>query len=710
MLRSTFQHIKGVSHQKELELWKKGILNWDSYIDRKNDQFSFFNTLEVPNLIKPSLIAYAKGDADFFARNLHPSEYYRIALEYPREVMFIDIETTGLSLYYDIITIVGWSIGNKFGVYINGHDSTRFKKDLEQAKVIVTFNGTLFDLKFIAKHFKDFTPPKAHIDLRFFAKRCGLTGGQKAIEEILGFKRKDNIEGMLGEAAPILWHKYRRGDIEAMHRLIEYNHADVEGMKHILDFCVSETFRSKKIPAKIQKKTSFAKQKSPIDWAKRQPSPTSYKIYVPEFIGSTKPLITFSDLNKIHPLDDYCVVGIDLVSSEERETGYCILKGAKASTYRINSDEEMIQRAIDAGADLVSIDSPLSIPKGRTSFFDDDPYRHKYGITRECERTLKKRGINSYPCLIQSMQKLTQRGMLLAEKFRKRGIPVIESYPGAAQDIMSIPRKQAGLDFLVDGLAEFGITGEFVDTHVSHDELDAITSAIVGQFFWVGMFEALGNPDEEYLIIPDLNANYKKWLSRQVIGLSGAIGAGKTTVSTYLASKGFATTRFSLILQKILQDKGLRPTREELQRVGWEFQSENRQRELGKQVVKKIQHVQSAIVDGLRFSEDRALLIECFGPAFKHIHINRTSNSHTLSDKVDKSPQTRRDNVKNHPVEQGINHLASLAEYQVSNIHTKDDLFAQIDNILSFKDYKCPSALLSEANLAPKEKEKLRTI
>gem|GEM_PF-5980485 len=62
---------------------------------------------------------------------------------------------------------------------------------------------------------------------------------------------------------------------------------------------------------------------------------------------------------------------------------------------------------------------------------------------------------------------------------------MIESYPGAAQDIMSIPRKQAGLDYLVEGLKEFGLTGEFLSTAVSHDELDAITSAVVGHFFFI---------------------------------------------------------------------------------------------------------------------------------------------------------------------------------------------------------------------------------
>jgi predicted nuclease with RNAse H fold len=100
------------------------------------------------------------------------------------------------------------------------------------------------------------------------------------------------------------------------------------------------------------------------------------------------------------------------------------------------------------------------------------------------------------------MRKLTERGMRLAHALREHDVEVIESYPGAAQDIMRIPRKKSSLDDLRYGLAAFGLRGKFVDGEASHDELDAITSAVVGYFFLTGDVEALGNPSEDYLIIP----------------------------------------------------------------------------------------------------------------------------------------------------------------------------------------------------------------
>src|SRR5439155_9544460 len=117
--------------------------------------------------------------------------------------------------------------------------------------------------------------------------------------------------------------------------------------------------------------------------------------------------------------------------------------------------------------------------------------RSSFGIARECERILWKRGVRVYPCLLPSMQALTLRGIRLATQLREFGINVIESYPGAAQDIMRIPRKRASLTDLRDGLVAFGLGGPFVNSVLGHDELDAITSALVGYFYLTGDAEEL---------------------------------------------------------------------------------------------------------------------------------------------------------------------------------------------------------------------------
>ena len=56
------------------------------------------------------------------------------------------------------------------------------------------------------------------------------------------------------------------------------------------------------------------------------------------------------------------------------------------------------------------------------------------------------------------MRQLTQRGMQLKVALEARGISVIETYPGAAQDIWGIPR-QRDVEGLRRGLTRFRLQG-----------------------------------------------------------------------------------------------------------------------------------------------------------------------------------------------------------------------------------------------------------
>jgi len=172
------------------------------------------------------------------------------------------------------------------------------------------------------------------------------------------------------------------------------------------------------------------------------------------------------------------VVGIDLTGSQDKRSGVaCLDDGGHVLTVRLKSDLDIENFVIDMTPDLVSIDSPLSLP--------ENPGR----IYRDCELELRRRGIGVYWCLLPSMKALTMRGISLAKILRAKNIPVIESYPGAAQDILNIPRKSKGVKELASALAEYGIVGNL---NVTHDELDAITAAIVGTLYLKGDYEALG--------------------------------------------------------------------------------------------------------------------------------------------------------------------------------------------------------------------------
>ncbi|MCD4806880.1 MAG: ribonuclease H-like domain-containing protein, partial [Methanococcoides sp.] len=95
--------------------------------------------------------------------------------------MFLDIETTGLSPYYNEITMIGLHSSDGTKVFINGIDLEDFPQALEGCKVIVTFNGARFD--------------QLHIDLPYPLRRPGLTRGLKHIEIELGLSRSDENTG-----------------------------------------------------------------------------------------------------------------------------------------------------------------------------------------------------------------------------------------------------------------------------------------------------------------------------------------------------------------------------------------------------------------------------------------------------------------------------------------------------------------------------------
>jgi dephospho-CoA kinase len=142
---------------------------------------------------------------------------------------------------------------------------------------------------------------------------------------------------------------------------------------------------------------------------------------------------------------------------------------------------------------------------------------------------------------------------------------VIESYPGAAQDILCIPRKQKSLDLLREGLRRLGLNGPGLETR-SHDEMDAVTSAIVGRYFEVGLFEPMGIPKEAQLIVPKVRPLV--FDSNPVICLAGKTGAGKSVVARYLSVfYGFEWVRTrNLIRELLIEDMNTPPERRLFQR------------------------------------------------------------------------------------------------------------------------------------------------
>ncbi len=190
------------------------------------------------------------------------------------------------------------------------------------------------------------------------------------------------------------------------------------------------------------------------------------------------------------------VVGVDLAGSPRRNTGLCFLRGMTIVSYAtIHTDEEILSFIERAKPALVAVDAPLGLPRGRKSLEERSPFHFRLS-----DLELRKRGIRFFPLTLGPMRMLTERGMRLKKVIEKRGIPVIEIYPGAAQDIWKINRKQGGLAKLRSGLEKIGLKG--LTKGMNGDELDAVSGALVGRLYLEGRAEVLGDTAEGAIIVP----------------------------------------------------------------------------------------------------------------------------------------------------------------------------------------------------------------
>jgi uncharacterized protein YprB with RNaseH-like and TPR domain/predicted nuclease with RNAse H fold len=492
MLQQTFLHIPGIGKLTERELWNHGIQSWDD-ADRFEKRFGAVGARlqqKLDEFIPLSRDAVRRKDAGFFERLTELGEAWRVFPEFARQCAYVDIETTGLSSVFDNITMVGIYDGRRYKMFVDGQNLEEVPSELAKYSLIVTYNGSNFDIRFLRLRFPGLQVPPIHIDLRWVTRRLGMGGGLKAVEEKLGLIRSDETREMSGYDATVLWSQYQRGDQEALQRLVAYNTEDVVHLKAIMEIAYDRL---------TQQTASFLRDSVSPTFTGMSELPRMPKLRIQRtaHVGPAGATLV-ADLVKKCPGGPPRIVGIDLTGSERRPTGWALTDGAEAYTKCLRTDDELVSATLEARPDLVSIDSPLSLPEGVT----DPDVLGGAPIYRKCELALKRMGISVFWCLLPTMKGLTTRGMLLAQRLRDAGLTVIESYPGAAQDMLGIPRKGASLEELKWGLHRVGITGPFLTAKVSHDEVDAITSALVGLFYLADEYIGLGTPAEDYLIVP----------------------------------------------------------------------------------------------------------------------------------------------------------------------------------------------------------------
>jgi len=252
MLTNTFCCFDGLTVSAERRLWSSGCLEWRELLLLDQPALTSGKLAKVRKQIHQAELALEAGLADWFLNRLRAPDSIRVLPHFLKRTGFLDIETTGLDRR-DRITTVALSVNGIRRCYVRGENLDEFLRDVEGLSLLITFNGTSFDLPRLRSEFRiDLAQP--HIDLRFCLEALGFKGGLKRCEELLGIRRRTEF-ALTGLDAVHLWRQYEKcGDPDVLSQLIKYNLSDVISLE-ILAATVFDLVRSS-FPGRLKRRYS----------------------------------------------------------------------------------------------------------------------------------------------------------------------------------------------------------------------------------------------------------------------------------------------------------------------------------------------------------------------------------------------------------------------------------------------------------------------
>lgn len=238
MLTSTFVLLQGIGPATERRLWQDGILQWKTFLAHPSvPGISFTRKCCYNDALETAQRRLQAGRADYFGTCLKSRDHWRLFDTFRCRTLYLDIETTGMSAREGHVTVVGLFRNGRMSSLVWGENLTedRLQEELEQTDLLVTFFGTGFDIPFLQAHFPRLNWRKPHFDLCFAARRLGLHGGLKVIEQALCIEREGSVDGLDGWDAVRLWHQWQRGDESALDLLLRYNAADTTNLEPLAE-------------------------------------------------------------------------------------------------------------------------------------------------------------------------------------------------------------------------------------------------------------------------------------------------------------------------------------------------------------------------------------------------------------------------------------------------------------------------------------------
>jgi uncharacterized protein YprB with RNaseH-like and TPR domain len=238
MIKRTFLLLPGIGQIKERRLWECGVHSWEEFAERKVLEGISARSKAVMDLeLETAVECWDRGRTEYFSRIMPSGQHWRMYHRLKEETTFLDIETDGLGPRA-VITMISVHRNGRTTTLTRGMDlsAESLRRALEGTKMMVTFNGSTFDLPMIEREFPFTVPKVPHYDLRHACPKVGLRGGLKQVEVMLGYRRPQEVEYVTGEEAVYLWRLWeRKGSENALNLLRRYNQEDTRNLEPLAD-------------------------------------------------------------------------------------------------------------------------------------------------------------------------------------------------------------------------------------------------------------------------------------------------------------------------------------------------------------------------------------------------------------------------------------------------------------------------------------------
>jgi dephospho-CoA kinase len=169
---------------------------------------------------------------------------------------------------------------------------------------------------------------------------------------------------------------------------------------------------------------------------------------------------------------------------------------------------------------------------------------------------------------------------------------------------------------------------------------------------------------------------------RLVVGVTGRIGAGKTSVARYLSeAHGFFYVRYSQVLSEWKAHNA--ESKKLLQAIGWEVMGGGMQLELNQRLIAQIPPDSNCAVDGLRHPIDFDSLAKSFSTNFYLIYVDCTQETRwqRLRARYPRLEDFQKTDF--HPVEQNIETLRNNAFAVIDNNSSLQHLHSELEQLLN---------------------------